>query len=65
MVTASLNARNQGGDDATAAADLMCAFVLISMRNGGRPDVSVETMKPHAIAACKDFWGPKGRKMDA
>lgn len=64
-LTASLNAQNNGGDAATAAADLMCAFVLLSMRCGGRPEVAIEKMKPHAIAACADFWGPKGRKMDA
>lgn len=65
VVTASLNARNQGGDAATAAADLMCAFVLITMRSGGRPEAAIEAMARHAIAACTDFWGNKGRKLDA
>lgn len=65
VVTASLNARNQGGDAATAAADLMCAFVLITMRSGGRPQNAIEAMAAHAIADCADFWGAEGRNLDA
>lgn len=65
VLMATLNAQNHGGDTATAAADLMCAFVLISMRSGANPDRTIEIMKPNAIAACTDFWGAKGRKFDA
>ena len=64
-VTAQLNAQNIGGDNATAAADLMCAFVLISMRSGATPDKAIDAMRAHAVATCADFFGRQGRKHDA
>lgn len=57
---ALLNARNHGGDTATAAADLMCAFVLLSVNAGAPPDASLKAMWDHAKAAVADFW-PKGK----
>jgi len=63
--TASLNADAHGGDAATAAADLMMAFVLLSTREGARPRRAIDAMAQHAIAACEDFWGKDGRRLDA
>lgn len=57
---ALLNARNHGGDTATAAADLMCAFVLISKSAGAPPDIALKAMWDHAKAAVADFW-PEGK----
>ena len=62
---AGVNAANCGGDAAKAAADLMCAFVLTAMRNGADPDRAIEAMRDHAVAACNDFWGPRGKRLDA
>ncbi|RBO54686.1 hypothetical protein DSD19_04735 [Rhodovulum sp. BSW8] len=65
VMTAAVNAANTGGDHATAATDLMCAFVLISMRMGTPPEEAIEISSQNAIAACRDFWGQTGRKLDA
>mgnify|MGYP000361856130 CR=1 FL=1 len=59
------NATRHGGDDATAAADLMMAFVLISIRNGADPDRAIDAMRHDAIAACSLLWDRNGRRLDA
>lgn len=56
VMQAQVNARNFGGDNATAAADLMCAFVLITVKSGGAPDKAVAAMLDHAKAVVADFW---------
>jgi len=53
---AQMNARNHGGDNATAAADLMCAFVLMASKSGGDPDRARLAMWEHAKACVADFW---------
>lgn len=58
-IQAQMNARNHGGDNATAAADLMCAFVLISAKSGADPDKALAAMWDHAKACVSDFW-PSG-----
>lgn len=52
---AVINANNHGGDNATAAADLMCAFVLMVRRNRADPDRALAAMWEHAKATC-DYW---------
>lgn len=59
VMQAQMNARNNGGDNATAAADLMCAFVLLSIKSGARPDAAKDAMWDHAKACVADFW-PNG-----
>lgn len=53
---AQLNARNHGGDAATAAADLMCAFVLLSVKSGADPEKAKAAMWDHAKVVVADFW---------
>jgi len=53
---ASMNAAEHGGDGATAAADLMCAFVLMAVKNGGDPERAKDAMWEHAKAAVADFF---------
>ena len=53
---AQMNAQNHGGDNATAAADLMCAFVLIAVRTGTDPERARDAMWEHAKACVADFW---------
>lgn len=60
VMQAQMNARNFGGDNATAAADLMCAFVLVSVKSGGPPDKALAAMWDHAKATVADFW-PEAR----
>jgi len=64
-LTAQINAQRHSGDAATAAADLLCAFVLISIRSGASPEAARDAMWEHAIAACADFFGTDGRRADA
>lgn len=53
---AQMNARTVGGDNATAAMDLLCAFVLICNKTGAPVDkVLVETIA-NAIICVNDFW---------
>ena len=59
VMGAQMNARNHGGDNATAAADLMCAFVLIAVKSGADPDRALSAMWDHAKATVGDFW-PSG-----
>jgi hypothetical protein len=61
VMQAQMNAANHGGDAATAAADLMCAFVLISVKSGCPPRKALDAMWEHAQAAVADFW-PDARK---
>ena len=56
VVQAQMNAKEHGGDNATAAADLMCAFVLIATKSGGEPERAKEAMWEHAKACVFDFW---------
>lgn len=56
VTQASMNAREHGGDNATAAADLMCAFVLISVKSGADPERARAAMWEHAKACVADFW---------
>lgn len=60
VMGAQANAFNHVGDNATAAADLMCAFVLVSVKSGATPDAALDAMWDHAKAAVADFW-PEGR----
>lgn len=60
VAQAQMNARNHGHDNATAAADLMCAFVLLSAKSGADPERALAAMWDHAKAAVADFW-PDGR----
>lgn len=53
---AQVNARNHGGDNATAAADLMCAFILISVKSGGDPERALKAMWENAKFVVADFW---------
>lgn len=65
VLEATVYAGLTNGDNATAAADLMIAFVLLSMRSGAKPERAIEAMGNHAIAACTSFWGEDGRRLDA
>jgi len=56
MMQAIVNARNHGGDNATAAADLLCAFVLISVKSGASTERALAAMWEHANAVVADFW---------
>ena len=58
---AIINANNTGGDNATAAMDLLCAFVLMAMRNGNDPDRNLAVTWDHAKAACDGWWGGERR----
>lgn len=58
---AQMNAENHGGDVATASADLLCAFVLLSVKSGCPPDNALEVMWDHAKAVVVDFW-PDARR---
>lgn len=59
VMQAQMNAKNHGGDNATAAADLMCAFVLVSVKSGADPERAKAAMWDHAKACVSDFW-PNG-----
>lgn len=59
VTQAQMNARHHGGDNATAAADLMCAFVLLSVKSGARADAARDAMWEHAKAVVADFWPDK------
>jgi hypothetical protein len=52
---AQMNARNHGGDNATAAADLMCAFVLLSVKSGTTPEAALKAMFDNAKVVVADF----------
>ena len=56
VMQAQVNARNHGGDNATAAADLMCAFVLISVKSGANPETALKAMWENAKVVVDDFW---------
>ena len=65
VMSAQINAANHKGDAATAAADLMMAFVLLTTRCGSDPRQANEVIIDNAIIACADFWGSDGRRLDA
>lgn len=56
LAQAQINARSTNGDAATAAADLMCAFVLLTVKSGADPDRAREAMWENAKACVADFW---------
>jgi hypothetical protein len=56
VMGAQVNARNFGGDNATASADLMCAFVLLSIKSGADPDRALKIMWDNAKFVVADFW---------
>lgn len=56
VMQAQKNAQTHGGDNATAAADLMCAFVLIAVKSGADPEKARAAMWDHAQACVSDFW---------
>ncbi len=56
VMQAQMNAEQSGGDNATAAADLMCAFVLIAVKSGADPERARVAMWEHAISCVSDFW---------
>lgn len=56
VAQATMNAHNHGGTNTTAAADLICAFVLLSIKSGGDPERVLEDIWEHAKAAVADFW---------
>ena len=56
VIQAQANATSHGGDSATAAADLACAFVLLSVKSGADPDRAHAAMWEHAKACVSDFW---------
>lgn len=60
VIQAQMNAQTNGGDNATAAADLMCAFILIAVKSGAAPDRAMDAMWEHAKSVVADFW-PYGR----
>jgi len=56
VMQAQMNAQNHGGDNATAAADLMCAFVLLATKSGAGPEQALAAMWEHAKVCVSDFW---------
>lgn len=57
---AQMNAKNHGGDNATAIMDLICAVMLLAKVSGGDPDDVIATAKGHARACVDDFF-PEGK----
>ncbi len=60
VMQAQMNARNHGGDNATAAMDLICAFALITVKSGGDPDAMLKKSWENAKLVVADFW-PEAR----
>ena len=56
VMQSQVNARNHGGDNATAAADLMCAFVLITAKSGGNPERALKAIWENAKTTVDCFW---------
>jgi hypothetical protein len=56
VMQAQMNAKNAGGDNATASADLLCAFVLISVKSGATPEAALNAMFENAKVIVSDFW---------
>ena len=59
VIQARANAKKSGGDNATAATDLMCAFVLLSRESGADPERVKDAMWDDAKACVADFWPNK------
>lgn len=57
---AQMNARNHGGDNASAAMDLLSAFALNCAKAGVDPDRALNATWKHAKDCVADFW-PEGR----
>lgn len=56
VMQAQMNAKQNGGDAATAAADLMVAFVLLAVKCGARPEAARDAMWHNATVVVADFW---------
>ncbi|HCO91070.1 MAG TPA: hypothetical protein DIT40_08870 [Alphaproteobacteria bacterium] len=56
VTQAQINAANTGGDGATAAMDLLCAFVLIATKSGADPERARLAVWQDVKACVADFW---------
>lgn len=56
VMQTQMNAKNHGGDNATAAMDLICALVLISVKSGADPDKMLNRAWDNAKLVVADFW---------
>ena len=56
VAQAVTNATTHGGDNATAAADIMCAFVLLCVGCRSNPEKARDAMWDHALATVDDWW---------
>lgn len=56
VLQAQMNAKEHGGNNATAAADLMCGFVLLSVKSGADPETALSAMWENAKVVVADFW---------
>lgn len=56
VLQAKVQAQLQNKDEATAAGDLMCAFVLIARMNGADPEEALKAMWENAKLTVDHFW---------
>lgn len=56
VMQAQLNAASAGEDNAVAAADLLCAFILLIRRAGSDPQKSLETCWTPLNGAVTAWW---------
>lgn len=56
VIKRRIEARNFGGDNATAAADLMCAFVLISVKSGAPPGPERWKVRSKTFVGMAEAW---------
>jgi len=56
VMQAQVNAQADGGDNATTGADLICAFILLSVKSGADPDRALAAMWDHGKSAVAAFW---------
>lgn len=61
VMQATLNAKAAGEDTATAAADLLCAFILMTRGAGANHDDALKTCWAPLNGAVADWW-PDARK---
>lgn len=57
---AQMNAKNHGGDNATAIMDLLCAIALLAKMSGGDFERLIAVAKNPARACVDDFF-PEGK----